>query len=270
DHFFLTAAEPNLAYFLDLVGGLAVTIEDESDDYGVLAVQGPASRTVLATLAPGIAELPFFAHTEVDIAGCRIMVSRTGFTGDLGYELWVPAGAAGAVWDAVLAAGAGRGVIPVGHTALLMCRIEAGLLLLDTDFQSSRFAWNDAHRSTPLELGFGWMFRDVGSRTFIGRRAIIDEIENGTSRWNMVGVVVDWKDYDLTHDRAGLIAPKDHVPSGTEMMLYDDERRRVGYTSSFMYSPVLQKHIAIARVHPELAAPGSRVNIEVTIDHAYE
>lgn len=272
NEYWLTAAEPNFGYFADLVGGLAVTIDDISEEYGALAVQGPVSRDVVAALAPEAASLRYFTMTDAKVGGVPVTISRTGFTGDLGYEIWAEADRALGVWDAVFAAGEGRGVIPIGQTALLMSRIEAGLLLLGADFSSSRFAWNDADRSTPLELGLGWMVRGIEdeSRPFIGRQAIRSELAGGDSRWRMVGLVVDWADHDRAYRSAGLIAPKDHKPSTYEMMVYDDARNRVGYTASSMYSPLLQKHIAIARVRPEFAAMGTRVNLEFTIDHAYE
>src|SRR5690606_31785851 len=152
-----------------------------------------------------------------------VTVSRTGYTGGLGYEVWVPAADAVAVWDAVAEAGSGHGLMPFGQIALLMARIEAGLLLIDVDFESSRHAFNDEHRSTPLELGFGWMFRDLASddRAFVGRRAISREIAEGTSRWKMVGLVVDWREYDALYTEAGLLPPKDHIPVTEELMLYD-------------------------------------------------
>ncbi len=168
-------------------------------------------------------------------------------------------------------AGDGHGILPFGQIALLMARIEAGLLLLKADFESSRYAWNDEHRSTPIELGLGWMLRDLeDDRSFIGRNAIRRELNEQTSRWKLVGLVVDWHDYDNMYNNAGLVPPKDHVPITEEFMLYDADYQRVGYATSFMYSPVLQKHIAIARVKPELAKPGTRVDLEVTVNHRYE
>ncbi|HSF86657.1 MAG TPA: aminomethyltransferase family protein [Acidimicrobiia bacterium] len=272
DEFFLTAAEPNLAYFASLVGHLRVEIEDVSANYAALALQGPRATRILAALVPEVESLDYFRHMPAKLADAAVTISRTGFTGDLGYEIWAAGDDAVAIWDAVMEAGRDHGLIPFGLTALKMARIEAGLLLLDTDFASSRFAWNDEHRSTPLELGLGWMFRNLTSddRSFIGRQAIEREIETGSARWAMVGLVVDWAEYDQAYRSAGLIAPMDHKPPPYESMVYDDERTRVGYTASLMYSPVLQKHIAIARVRPELATPGTRVNLEVTIDHAYE
>ena len=272
EHFLLTAAEPNLAYFADRIGRLQVEMTDVSDEVASLAVQGPRSRTVLASLDSSVETLGFFHHRPVRFGNLAASVSRTGYTGDLGYEVWVDAADASAVFDLVAEAGAGHGMIPAGMQALLMSRIEAGLVLIDVDFHSSRFAYTDEQRSTPLELGFGWMFRDIATsdRAFIGRAAIRREIELGTSRWKMVGLHVDWDDWNRRYRAAGLIPPKDEIPVLYEMMLYDDDGERVGYTTSFMYSPVLQKHIAMARVRPHLGATGSRVNLEVTIDHRYQ
>ena len=198
-------------------------------------------------------------------------VSRTGYTGDLGYELWVGTDGAIEMWDTLQEACAGHGVLPVGQSALLMTRIEAGLVLIGVDFHSSRFAFNDDECSTPVELGFGWMFRDLAtsSRRFIGRAAIERELADKTSRWKMVGLVIDWQDWDRHYGEAGLIPPKDATPVVYEMLLYDEDGGRVGYTTSFMYSPMLQRHIAMARVRPDLACRGSRVNLELTINHRY-
>lgn len=271
DDFILTSAEPNLAYFRNLIGYDQVEITDVSADYASLAVQGPRSREILASLDPEIAGLGFFHHGPAKIGNVPVHVSRTGYTGDLGYELWVGADGAIEMWDTLLDACSGRGVLPVGQSALLMTRIEAGLVLIGVDFHSSRFAFNDHECSTPAELGFTWMFRDLATSTrrFIGRAAIERELADKTSRWKMVGLIVDWREWDRQYGDAGLIPPKDETPVVYEMMLYDEEGGRVGYTTSFMYSPMLQRHIAMARVRPDLAATGSRVNLEITINHRY-
>ncbi len=153
EEFLLTSAEPNLAYFEDLIGRERVSIEEVSDEIGVLAVQGPRSRDLLARLIPEVAAIPFFGVTTGTIAGKPVTVSRTGYSGDLGYEVWVDAADALTVWDAMWASFEGYGVLPFGLAALYMLRIEAGLLLLDVDFGSSRFGWTDEDRSTPIELG---------------------------------------------------------------------------------------------------------------------
>lgn len=269
--FFLTAAEPNLAYFQGLIGRLQVTVEDVTDAHGILAVQGPRSRTVLAALAPEVSALPFFGLTQAKIAGAPVTVSRTGFIGDLGYEILVDSDAALGVLDAVLAAGRDHAMRPFGEQALSMARVEAGLVLIGVEFSSSRLAFSDHDRITPAELGLGWMLRGVATdgRPFIGRDAIRRELAGHTSRWATVGVVVDWAGWNRVHRDAGLIPPKDEIPVEYESMLYDEAGERVGFATSLMYSPMLQRHIGIARVRPDFSAPGSRVQLEVTVNHSY-
>jgi aminomethyltransferase len=272
DEFLLTTAQPNLSYFEGLATHQSVVIEDVSEHYGALAVQGPRSREILSLLAPEIEDLRYFHVTQAKLGDASVIVSRTGFTGDLGYEIWVEADDALEVWDRLLEVATPRGGIPIGQTALLIARIEAGLLLIHVDFDSARFAWNDDQRATPVELGMGWMLGDLArdERAFIGRRALEAEIEGKTSRWKTTGIMVDWEHWARVHNERGLITPKDHTPVHGGMMLYDDDLERIGYVPSFVYSPVLQRHIGIARIRPEHAAVGTRVGLEVTIDHRYE
>jgi aminomethyltransferase len=249
-----------------------VSIEDVSGQIGTIAVQGPRSRELLARLVPSVASTPFFGLTTGEIGSVPVTVSRTGYTGDLGYEVWVDAADALTAWDALWDAAEGLSVLPFGLAALYMLRIEAGLLLLAVDFDSSRYAFNDAHRSTPIELGWSWMFKGLADddRAFIGRRALEREMADKTSRWRMSGLVVDWEDYDRVYGAAGLIPPKVHAPVHEDWMVYDEAGQRVGYATSFMYSPVLQRHIALGRVRPDLAKVGQRVQLEFTVDHHYE
>ncbi len=270
--FVLTAAEPNLAYFEDLRRPRdEVAIEDVSADWAVLALQGPRSRSLLASLDGRIDGLAYFGHGPARIGGREVHVSRTGYTGDLGYEVWCRAEHALDVWDAVWAATRGHGVEPFGLQALYMARIEAGLLLLDVDFRDSRFAWTDADRATPLELGLGWALRDLPAtdRAFIGRDALRRELLDCTSRFRTTGIVVDYAAWNRHHDAAGLVPPMDHTPVQEEQYLYDDAGEQIGFCTSFMYSPVLQRHVGIARVPVAQAAPGSRVNLEIPISHRY-
>ena len=272
EEYLLTSAEPNFAYFADRIGRMDVAIEEVSHDMGTLALQGPRSRDLLKRLVPQMEKIPYFGVAKGEIGGAGVTVSRTGYSGDLGYEIWIDTPDALHVWDTLWDSMDGHGVLPFGLAALYMLRIEAGLLLLEADYDSSRFAWNDAHRSTPIELGFGWMFRDIATddRPFIGRRALERELADKTSRWKMSGLVVDWRDYDRVYNEAGLIPPKDHAPVVEDWMLYDDDYQRVGYATSFMYSPMLQRHIAIARVRPDFAKVGTKVMLEFTVDHHYE
>jgi aminomethyltransferase len=249
DEFFLTAAEPNLAYFQNLIGYDRVEIDEVTEQWGSLAVQGPRAHAVLSQLAPEVTGLGFFDHTHAKLGDVPVWISRTGFTGDLGYEVFCDASDAPAVWDAIVAVGEPHGLIPFGQTALLMARIEAGLLLLHVDFEASRLADD--------------------TRPFIGRNAILRERAGGTSRWKMMGLMVDPFDYHAKYTAAGMVPPKDHTPVHDDMMVYDDHVQRVGYATSFMYSPVLQRHIALARLRPDLATPGTRVHLEFTINHQY-
>ncbi|HEY8167764.1 MAG TPA: aminomethyltransferase family protein [Candidatus Limnocylindrales bacterium] len=272
DDFVLTTAEPNLAWLDGLTGRLDVGIEDVSDRWAVLAVQGPRSRDLIASVTPAVVGLPYFGIVATTIAKVPVHISRTGFTGDLGFEIWVPAADALRVFDAIWTAGKGHHIIPIGMTALYMARIEAGLVLLDVDFHSSRYAWTDADRTTPTELGMGWMLRglETDDRPFIGRDAIRRELATGSSRWRLTGLVVDWRDYDRIYDAAGLIPPKDHTPIQDEYYIYDDDLEQLGYATSQMYSPILQRHIALARVPIDRQAPSSRVKLELAVNHRYE
>lgn len=273
DEYLLTSAEPNFAYFAARIGRMDVQFEEVSDEIGTLALQGPRSRDLLKELVPQMEHIPYFGVATGEIGGSGVTVSRTGYSGDLGYEIWIDAPDALHVWDTLWESVQGYGVQPFGLDALNMLRVEAGLLLLEADFDSSRYAWNDAHRSTPIELGWSWMFRDLKSedRAFIGRHALEREIAEKTSRWAMRGLVVDWQDYDRVYNEAGLIPPKDHTPVVEDWIVYDDRyQHQVGYATSFMYSPMLQRHIAIARVRPDFAKLGTGVRLELTVDHHYE
>ncbi len=270
DDFLVTSARPNLGWFEDHRGRLRATVEDVSDAFGILAVQGPRSRTVLSSLAAETGPLAYFEHATAKIGGAALTVSRTGYTGDLGYELTVPADDALAVLDAVLEAGNGHGMRPFGEQALTMLRIEAGLPLVDVEWQNSRLAFTDDQRVTPTELGMGWMLRGVleDDRAFVGRNAIRRELRERSSRWATVGLVVDWEHWDRLHREAGLLPTKDEHPLPYESMLYDGAGAQVGYATAFMYSPVLQRHIGMARLRPELAAAGTEVHLELAILHS--
>ncbi len=272
DEYLLTAARPNQAYFDGLSDGYSVEIEDVSEAFGAVALQGPFSKRILEQVAPEIAGVGYFNLTPAKIGTASVIISRTGYTGDLGYEIWVDRDDALDVWDHLTAASQGSGVLPCGQIALLVTRIEAGLVLIDVDFHSARYAWNDDQRTTPLELGMGWMIRDLESddRPFIGRSAIEKEVTENSSRWRTVGVLVAWDDWDRLHKSRGLIPPKDHTPEHGGMMLYDSDANRVGYVSSFVYSPILQRHIGIGRVSPNHAGLGVKLCLEVTIDHRYD
>jgi aminomethyltransferase len=271
--YWLTAAEPTLRYFRTVACDLACTdiqIDDVTHDYGILAVQGPHAHEVLSQLTDAVTPLKYFAVTSADVAGCPVTISRTGYTGDLGYELWIRAGDALTVWDALVAAGKGHNLTPIGTTALKMARVEAGLLLMGADFHTSRFAWVDAQRETPSELGWNWMFRKLAEdgRDFIGRPAIEAEIEQRTSRWTTVGLAVDWNDYERVYNAAGVVPPRHEIYAESTMSIYrrgEKEWDYAGYASSFFSSSLLRTPLAIAKLPLDLAKPGSEVDLEVTV-----
>jgi aminomethyltransferase len=267
--FLLTSARPALGWFADLGSRMRVELEDVSDEYGMLAIQGPRSRTVLTALMPEAEKLRFFDHTPAKVAGAAITLSRTGYTGDLGYEITVGSDDAVAVVDAVLEAGEGHGMRPFGEEALMTLRIEAGLALVDVEWTNSRLAFSDAQRVTPKELGLGWMLRGVrdGERTFLGSEAIRSELVEGSSRWATTGIVVDWAEWDALHREAGLLPPKSETTLPYESMLYDGQHEQVGYCTSFVYSPVLQRHIGLARVRPVLAPADTPLRLEIALLH---
>ena len=271
DEFMLTAAEPNLSYLRSLIGRLEVEIVDVSDEYGMLAVQGPRSRIIVGSLAPEINELPYFGFTPAKVAGHPVTISRTGFSGDLGFEILVTTEDALDVLDAVIEAGKGHGLRPFGDEALAMARIEAGLPLIGVEFTSSRLAFNDEGRVTPIELGLGWLLKGIDdpTRPFIGRRAILNERENKTSRWATVGIMLDWQAFNDLYVEAGLVPYMDEIPAAWETMLYDTQGERAGYATSLMYSPMMQRYIGIARVRPELAQIGGIVQVEQIVNHEY-
>src|SRR3954468_15624870 len=251
--FLLTAARPNLGWLESHRGRSRVTLGDVSDEYGVLAVQGPRSRVVLSALMPEVDPLAYFEHAPAKVAGAPVTVSRTGFTGDLGYELTVESDRALDVLDAVLDAGRDHSLRPFGEEALMMLRIEAGLPLIDVEWRNSRLAFTDDQRVTPTELGMGWMLRGLqdSDRSFVGSDAIRAELARG-SRWASVGIVVDWAHWDRLHRDAGLLPEMDEHPLPYESMLYGPDGEQVGYVTSLMYSPVLQRHIGLARVRPSV------------------
>jgi aminomethyltransferase len=198
----LTSAEPNLRWLHRNAFGLQVAIEEVSQALGALALQGPLSRAVLNAVAERPVDgLKYFRVMDNRIAGTDIQVSRTGYTGDLGYELWIPAAAALPVWDALVARGADYGLTPAGIWALDVARIEAGLVMLDVDYQSAHRAMIEAQMSTPFELALDWTVSfDKGP--YNGRRALQAERERGPA-WRFVGIEVNWDSFEALHTTVG-------------------------------------------------------------------
>jgi aminomethyltransferase len=259
-----TAAHPNLRWLVENAGGLEVEIEDISEQVASLALQGPASRALLATVcATPIDTLPYFRATSTAIAGVPVDVSRTGYTGDLGYEIWIPWNRALAVWDALAQAGSAFDLHPAGMLALDVARVEAGLLLIDVDFHSSRKALIDAQKYTPAELGLGRLV-DLKKPAFVGRRALLQEQRRGHRR-QIVGLELEWTAVEALYEAVGLPPAVAAQTSRVAVPVYSG-RTQIGRATSTTWSTTLKKMIALATLDRPHFALGSRVEMEVTVE----
>lgn len=249
DSFRLCAQEPQLEWLLDSAIGFAVTVEDVSEAVAALALQGPTACAVLKALGlEGIAALKPFGFAEWTVAGRSLMVSRTGFTGDLGYELWMDPADAEAVWDALMAAGAVYGLRPIGSQALNMARIEAGLLLPNVDFLSAERAVRPGRSRSPFELGLDFTV-DFTKGHFNGRRALLAEHARGPAR-RLVGL-------DVSGNK----------PAHGALIYADAKgRKRVGAVTSALWSPTCKRNIAFAMIDAPYFAPGGRLWAEIYVN----
>ena len=259
-----TAAEPNLRWLMHNARGLDVKIEEVSEQIAALAVQGPLAAAVLRSCVDvNIDALKYFRATTAHLDGIGVDVSRTGYTGDLGYELWVPRGQAVAVWDALMRAGQPFALKPTGMLALDVARVEAGLLLIDVDFVGSRKAMTADQRSTPDELGLGRLVR-LDKAPFVGRSAIIAERERGVGR-RVVGIEVEWTDVEARYERAGL-APVAPAAASRAAVPVRKSGRQIGRATTTTWSPVLKKLIALATIESAYADEGTALEFEITIE----
>lgn len=260
----LTSAEPNMRWLQDNAIGMQVEIKDVAEQIATLSVQGPRSRELLMTLTDApLGGLKYYDFVDTKIAGANVMISRTGYTGDLGYELWVDAPQAERVWDAIMTAGHDFALQPAGIWALDVARIEAGLVMLDIDYTPANKAMTDAQTSTPLELGMNWAI-SWKKGNFIGRKALRAEKDNG-SQSVLVGLEIDHKEYERQHHALGLTVPYPFTAWRAVIPLFH-EGTQIGYATSGVWSPTLKKYIAFGHVKPRFAEPGSVITIDLTID----
>ena len=264
DRFRWTAADPSLRWLMQNAAGMDVAIDDMSEETAALALQGPMAAGVLRACAEAdIESLRYFHLTSGRIGGVAVDISRTGYTGDLGYEIWVDRAQAVRVWDTIMAAGAPFDIKPVGMLALDVARVEAGLLLIDVDFHGSRKAMIAAQRYTPFELGLGRLV-DLGKGPFIGRDALRAEQERGPRRM-IVGLEVNWSDVERLYDREGLAPVAPSAASRLAVPVVRDGRQ-VGRATTTAWSPSLKRLIAIATVDAPHCQTGTELGIEVTIE----
>ena len=259
-----TAADPNLRWFSENASGLDVRIEDISESLAALALQGPTSRRLLQQVCDAdLSTLRYFRATSGHIAGVPVDVTRTGYTGDLGYEVWMPWDSALQVWDAIAGAGAAFDLHPTGMLALDIARIEAGLLLIEVDFQSSRKALIESQKYSPYELGLGRLV-DLNKGPFIGRAALMEEVKRGIAR-QIVGLEVDWTAVEKLYEAVGLPPTAPAATSRVAVPVYKG-RTQIGRATSTTWSTVLKKLIALATVDAPHYAIGSKVEMEITVE----
>jgi aminomethyltransferase len=268
DYYRVTAADPTLHWLQTVGRGLRVTVEDSSARLAALALQGPRSREILRAASDADLErLKFFGATRARLDGLDVWITRTGYTGDLGYEVWVEKAGALRLWDALLDAGRPHGIEPAGLDALDVSRIEAGFILLGVDYFSAPKTILEARKSTPFEIGLGWVvdFERAGAPGFIGREALAAERRRG-SAWALAGLEVAWEALEALYESFSLppslpaTARRDGVP------VYDGEGRQVGKVTSHTWSPILKKYIALTSVHARCAAPGTILQMEHTVE----
>ncbi|HEY1283183.1 MAG TPA: aminomethyltransferase family protein [Steroidobacteraceae bacterium] len=265
DTFRLTSADPSLRWLHQNAVGLEAGIEDVSEQLGALALQGPLSRAALsAVVEHPIERLKYFRMMSTRIAGVSVQISRTGYTGDLGYELWVPAANALPVWDALIRAGADYGLVPAGIWALDVARIEAGLVMADVDYTAAHHAVIESQKSSPFELSLDWTV-SLDKHAFNGRAALAAEKERG-SLWRFVGIEVEWDSFEALYTTVGLSPSLPSVAWRASVPIYRGGKQ-IGYASSGCWSPLLKKYLALAHLEAPHFMPDTRVEIEVTVEH---
>ncbi len=259
-----TAADPSLRWFRQNAAGMDVHIDDVSEEIAALALQGPTSAKLLRAIARAdLDRLRYFRVTSGTIAGVKVDISRTGYTGDLGYEIWMPADRAIDVWDALMSGGRSFDIKPAGMLALDVARIEAGLLLIEVDFFSSRKAMIPSQMYTPYELGLSRLV-SLDKARFIGQRALRDEHERGPAR-QIAGLEIDWTEVEKLYDAAGLAPAVAATASRTAVPVYGSGRQ-IGKATSTTWSPVLKRMIALASLDRQHYHEGTSVQIEMTVE----
>jgi aminomethyltransferase len=259
-----TAADPSLRWFTQNALGMDVTIEDISEQVAALAVQGPTSGRLLQRIAEAdLAKLKYFRMTRGKIAGVPVDISRTGYTGDLGYEIWMPWDDATRVWDAIMHVGREFDAKPAGMLALDVARIEAGLILIEVDYFSSKKALIDSQKYSPYEINLGRLVHLEKDR-FIGKQALAEEQRHGPKR-KLVGLELDWDEIEQAYDAVGLPAMVPSTASRVAVPVYRGSKQ-VGKATSTTWSPTLKKMIALASVASEHAATGNTLQVETTVE----
>ena len=263
DVFRMTAAEPNLRWLEANALGLDVSMEDISASVAAVSLQGPNSRSILEQLGD-IPPLKYFRLAQTMLRGIPVTVTRTGYTGDLGFEIWVEAGKAIALWDALIEAGTPYGIQPAGMLALDVARIEAGLMLIDVDYVPANKALIESQKSSPFELDLAWAV-NLDKEQFVGREALAAERARGP-QWQFTGVEIGWEGLERLYSDVGLATRLPATAWRTSVPIYSGVEQ-VGYATSGGWSPLLKKYITLAHLRAPWARPGTQLDMEVTVEH---
>ena len=265
DHYRFHLADPGLRWLKLNAVGMEVSIQEVSEQVAALALQGPNSLRILQQVVDAkLGQLRFFRFTFATVGGVPAIISRTGYTGDLGYEVWVASEHAERVWDVLMEAGQGFGIRPAGMLALDVARLEAGFILLEVDYIGVEKALNPSQKYTPFEIGLGWTV-DLKKEHFVGLRELRKESERGASR-QVVGLEIDLRDYEHLYQQVGL-PPQIPLTAWRSAVPVYKETRQVGHATTGAWSPILKKYIALATVGKEYVEPGTRVDFEVTVEY---
>jgi aminomethyltransferase len=261
----LTSADSSVRWLHMNAVGMDVSIDDVTQKVATLALQGPLSRAILSRLSSeDLAALKYFRVARTKLREIPVAISRTGYTGDLGYEIWVDAGSALPLWDALIEEGTPYGITPAGVWALDIARIEAGLIMLDVDYYSSHHALIEARKSSPFEINLGWAVA-AAKGPFNGRRALAAERARGAA-WGFVGLTIDWSSFERLFAAHQLPPQISNVPWRVSAPIYI-AGEQVGYATSGCWSPLLKQSLALAHVKRPHFAAGTKVEIEVTVEH---
>jgi aminomethyltransferase len=259
-----TAADPSLRWFHQNALGLDVKIEDISDQLAALALQGPTSGRLLTQATDAdITNLKYFRRTHGKIGGVEVDISRTGYTGDLGYEIWIPWNDALRVWDVLVEHGRQFDLHAAGMLALDVARVEAGLILIEVDYFSSKKALIESQKYSPYEIGLGRLV-DLKKEYFIGRAALEEENRRGPKR-QLMGLDINWDDIERLYDEMGLAPQVASTTSRVPVPVYRGGLQ-VGKATSTTWSPTLKKMIALASLSREHAKPGTELHMELTVE----
>lgn len=262
-----TAADPSLRWFHQNALGLDVQIEDISEKTAALALQGPTSGKLLHAVTDAkIADLKYFRVTHGKIAGVPVDISRTGYTGDLGYEIWIPWKDALKVFDELMNKGRAFDIHPAGMVALDIARIEAGLILIDVDYISSKRALIENQKYTPGEIGLGKLV-DLKKENFVGRDALVEEARRGGPARRLVGLEINWSEVEALYDQIGMPPQVPATASRVAVPVYRGGRQ-VGKATSTTWSPTLKRMIALASISRESATMGAPLSMELTVEAA--